>query len=194
MKNKIWLLLLISGGFFYACNSGDYTPKPKGYFRIDLPEKQWEVFDSLEQFRFDYPDYAVVSVDQASHKGDTWVDIYYTPFNAVLHLSYKVIAGNFNTYVEDTRTLALQHLPKANTINDSVFYLPDRAIAGIMYQIGGKGVASPIQFYASDSTRHFIRGALYFNFRPNNDSIAPVIQYVKHDLLHFIRSIEWKEE
>ena len=177
-----------------ACTQSDYSPKPRGYFRIDLPEKQWMTYDSFQYYHFEYPHYAQVILDPFGNKQDEWANIVFPQFKAILHLSYKQIHNNLNVLTEESRSLSLQHLPKANSITDSLFYLPKNNSFGMIYQINGKGVASPIQFYLSDSTNHFIRGALYFNFRPNNDSTAPLINFLKNDILHFIQSVKWENQ
>jgi gliding motility-associated lipoprotein GldD len=188
--------LLISVFFLallYGCEQ-NYSPKPRGFFRIDLPEKRWVKYDSLKQYDFEYPHYAEVIPDSGAPEGESWLNIEFPALKATLHISYKKVDNDLNVFVEDAHTMAMKHLPKANSITDSIISVEEAGLYGILYKIGGKGVASPLQFFVTDSTNHFVRGALYFNFKPNNDSIAPVIQFVKSDVLHFIQSIQWKEK
>jgi len=194
MKNKLGRLLLLFFGvlFFIAGCDQHYSPKPRGWFRIDLPEKEYQLFDSLTNFTFQKPVYARVTDDSYNRDETDWVNLDFGTFQAVIHLSYKSVDHNLNEFVEDARMLALKHLPKANAISDTLLSFPDNKVYGVLYQIGGKGVASPLQFYLTDSTSHFVRGALYFNARPNNDSIAPVIDFLKADVLHFAQSLQWK--
>ncbi|MBW7848122.1 MAG: gliding motility lipoprotein GldD [Bacteroidales bacterium] len=167
-------------------------PKPKGYLRIDLPERAYQPFDSAQHFRFDYSAFA--RVDRADQKAghDDWYTIVYPQFKAEVYVSYKAVDKNLPVFLEDARTLALTHLPKASGIADSIVIVPENKVYGNFYFIQGKGVASPIQFYLTDSVHHFVRGALYFGFRPENDSIAPVIHFLKDDLRHLAGSLEWK--
>ncbi len=167
-------------------------PKPKGFLRIELPKKAYQRYDSAHHFRFDYS--LAAHLEQAKRKSgqDDWLTIVYPQFKAEVYLSYKKVDKNLTVFLEDARTLALKHLPKASGIADSLVILPENRVYGNFYFIHGKGVASPIQFYLTDSVNHFVRGALYFGFRPNNDSIAPVIDFLKADLRQLAATLEWK--
>lgn len=195
MKLKTLFLFFLSFLVFVIILAGceqSYTPKPRGYFRIDLPQKSYIRFEEATAYSFEYPSYAIITSDVYSPNEKDWYNIEFPALKAVLHISFKKVNDDLNLYVEDARTMAFKHLPKANAITDSIIDIPEKNIFGAVYQIQGKGVASPIQFYITDSSKNFVRAALYFNIRPNNDSIAPVIQFVKADLLHFIETLEWK--
>jgi gliding motility-associated lipoprotein GldD len=176
---------------FSACEE-NYTPKPRGYFRIDLPAKSYQLFDDAIHYSFEYSVNAQIEKDQSNTAAVDWFTVHYPQLHADLYLSYKQIDSNLPLFLEDARTMAFKHLPKANSISDSVFHIA-ADVSGLFYFINGKGVASPIQFYVTDSTHNFVRAALYFNFRPNNDSISPVIQHLKADLLHMVESFKWKK-
>ncbi len=170
-----------------------YTPKPRGFLRIDLPENTYLTFDSARHYRFEHATTASIRrADEAGAQQD-WFTIQYPSLKAEIYLSYKAVDNNLAVYLEDARTMALKHLPKASGIADSLIIQPGEKVFGSFYFIQGKGVASPVQFYLTDSTRHFVRGALYFGFRPNNDSIAPVIQFLKKDLRHMVGTFSWKD-
>ncbi len=188
--SKLFFLLLFPL-FLLSCEQV-YTPKPRGYLRIDLPEKAYRSYDSLENYRFSYPTYAKVVNDLFTAEEKDWINIEFPDFDGNLYLSYKAIDNNLSVYVEDARNMLMQHMPKASGISDSLVILPEREIYGVVNQLSGKGVASPLQFYLTDSTNHFIRAALYFNIRPNNDSMAPVIDFIKQDIRHLINTLEWK--
>ncbi len=198
MKSKIrnkgfWLLPAILTAFFvYGC-AQHYTPKPRGYFRIDLPEHQYRVFDSAFPYGFEYPTYARITPDPYFPNEKYWININFPKFKATLHLSYKRVHNNLGTYLEDAHTLVSKHIPKASAINDSVILRRKEKIFGLVYDIEGNGAASPYQFFLTDSVKHFVRGALYFNVEPNNDSLAPVIGFVKKDIRHFIDTFHWKD-
>ena len=108
-----------------------------------------------------------------------------------LHISYKNINNNLGQILEDSRKLAYKHSIKADAIHEQVFIQPERNIYGILYEIDGNA-ASSIQFYVTDSINHYVRGALYFNVEPNKDSLAPVIRFIKDDIIVMIESFEWK--
>lgn len=98
--------------------------------------------------------------------------------------------GNLNAYTEDARTLVYKHTQKANGINEQLIQ-NNFHVGGILYEIGGEA-ASSIQFFMTDSTHHFLRGALYFNVVPNSDSLAPVVSYMKKDMEHLLGTLQWK--
>lgn len=183
------LLLLVLA----SCNN-DYYPKPRGYFRIDLPAKSYIEFDSTSPYTFELPVYAQVFPDTDPHAEPYWINIAFPQFKGTLHLSYKKIDGNLSRYLEDTRTMVMKHIPKASSIDNNAYENPSKKVYGLTYTISGVAAASPFQFYLTDSTQHFVRGALYFNTIPNNDSLAPVIEFLKVDINHLIETFEWKED
>lgn len=190
------LLVLVLAGIaisFSSCSS-DYTPKPRGYFRIALPEKKYSVLDSIYPYTFEYPSYAIITNDPISPEETNWINIEMPVFHGRIHISYKPLTGKNGlvTYTEDARVLALKHMPKASGIRQIAISDPKRSVYGLVYEINGMGAASPYQFYLTDSTKHFIRGSLYFDVIPNNDSLAPVIDFVKTDIQHLFETINWK--
>jgi len=195
MKNKlsIWLtaLALICGTV--SCDrEPNYLPKPRGYFRIDLPEKHYTLVDTLDKYRFECPQYALVTPDPYSPDEKDWVNIEMPTFKGSIHLTHKDVDGNLGVYLEDVHTMVTKHLQKANGVRDSLIVNDAHHVYGLLIEMDGKGVATPMQFYLTDSTRHFVRGALYFNFKPDNDSMQPVINFVRQDIDHLIETFEWK--
>ena len=189
-------LISVTGLFsllFSSCNN-EYTPKPRGYFRIALPEQKYILLDSVFPYRIEYPSYAVITNDPVSPEEKNWINIEMPVFHGRIHISYKTLTdrNSLITYTEDARTLALKHMPKASGIRQIAISDPNRSVYGLVYEINGMSAASPYQFYLTDSTRHFLRGSLYFDAIPNNDSLAPVIDYVKTDLQHLFETISWK--
>jgi gliding motility-associated lipoprotein GldD len=173
-----------------ACNQ-HYSPKPRGYFRIELPARNYVESDSVLPYLFEYPSYANITSDPQSPGEKYWINVNYPQFNATLHLSYRYVSNNLFTYLEDAYTLVSKHIPKADAITDSVIYDPSRQVYGLTYRIEGSGAASPYQFFVTDSTSHFLRGALYFNTTPNNDSLDPVIRFLVGDIKHLINTVHW---
>ncbi len=180
--------LLISG-----CNEDDFIPKPRGYLRLDLPEHSYSKLDSIFPFNFEYSKYARISSDQVTSKNPNWFNIRYPAFRAKIHLSYKSLANtSLYTLQRDAHEMAYKHAPKAVAIREIQIFDPEREVFGLAYDIDGKEAASPFQFYLTDSTNHFIRGALYFNLKPNNDSLSPVIDYIVEDIDRMISTLHWK--
>ena len=185
---------LMAGIVMTQSCSNDYTPKPRGYFRIALPEKKYMLLDSVYPYKFEYPAYARITNDPLSPQEKNWINIEMPVFHGRIHISYKELSDRKRLiqYTEDTRTLALKHMSKASGIRNIAIDDPSRKMYGLVYEINGMGAASPYQFYLTDSTRHFMRGSLYFDAVPNNDSLAPVIDFVKSDIQHLFETINWK--
>jgi len=177
--------------FLSACGD-EYQPKPRAYFRITMPEKDY-VLSQTEQlpYAFNLPAYAQIKpVKQQSEK--YWINIQYPLFDAQLHLSYKAIHHNLDTLLNDMHKMMSKHIPKANAINEQMYLNDNRKVYGMAYNIKGSEAASPFQFYLTDSTHHFVRGALYFNFSPNNDSLRPIIKRLEEDIQEMIETFRWQ--
>jgi len=187
----IWLLIPMLFLFITACDES-YTPKPHGYFRIDLPEHDYIAFDTTFPYAFEYPVYAELSPDPFAPEEPYWMNIEFPDFKGRIHLSYKVVDGNLAKYLEDSRQFVMKHIPKASGINDSLILDRNKALYGLIYHIDGMGAASPCQFFITDSVKHFVRAALYFDVVPNNDSLAPVINHLKKDIEHMLGTFTWK--
>jgi gliding motility-associated lipoprotein GldD len=187
-------LFITAIGLSALVSCGDHTvPRPTGYFRIDLPEKEYRMVDSVFPYRFEMPLYAKIYPDSSSLAEPYWINIAYRPFHAQLHISYKEVHGNLATYLNDAHTLVTKHIPRATAISQQEYVDPADRVYGLVYDISGSDAASPIQFYLTDSTTNFVRGALYFDLVPNNDSLAPVIDFLKEDIRHMINTFRWKK-
>lgn len=194
LKVSAILFLVIAAIFIFASCNNDFTPKPRGYFRIALPEKKYMLLDSVYPYKFEYPAYAHITNDPLSPQEKNWINIELPVFRGRIHISYKPLAdkNSLVQFTEDTRTLALKHMSKASGIRNFAINDPSRKMYGLVYEINGMGAASPYQFYLTDSTSHWLRGSLYFDVVPNNDSLAPVIDFVKADIQHMFETINWK--
>jgi len=179
--------------FLLGCGGDTYTPKPTGYFRIDLPEKSYHQLVSDCPFTFDVPDYAKIVQNVSTPNKPCWFNVEFPKLHASIYLSYKPIETDtsLNTYLEDSRTLAFKHTIKANDIEQKILMFPDKKVYGLIYTIEGNA-ASSYQFHLTDSTNHFLRGSLYFNNIPNQDSIQPVLDFVKKDIERIYQTFEWK--
>ena len=180
--------------FLAACTNSDYYPKPRGFFRIDLPAKTYQPFDSIFPYTFRYSTAAAITFDRYTDQNKYWLNLDYPDYKARIHISYKNL-DNYPLYqlTEDARSLAYKHAPMAIGIQESDYANPEHQVFGHAYRILGRDAASPYQFYLSDSSRHFLRGALYFNISPNNDSLQPVIDHIIDDIDYLIQSFRWQE-
>ena len=194
MKNKLSILLVAAIiAIAVSCDrQSGYLPKPRGYFRIDLPEKAYTKVDTIERYGFECPQYALVTPDPYSPDEKNWVNIEMPQFKGSIHLTHKSVNDNLGEYLEDVHTMVTKHLQKANGVRDSLIVNEEHKVYGLLIEMDGKGVATPMQFYLTDSTRNFVRGALYFNFVPDNDSMQPVINFIREDIDHLIETFEWK--
>ena len=164
----------------------NYTPKPNGYFRLDLPLKEYEIAELKCPFIFQYAKYAEIN----ERKEDCWFNINYKFCNAKLHMSYKKINNNLNKHIENTNDLAYKHTKVAEGITEQAYQNTAKNLYGIVYDFQGN-TATSMQFYLTDSIKHFVRGALYFETEIN-DSIIPINNFLKNDIYHLIESWEWK--
>ncbi len=175
---------------FSSCES-EFTPKPKGYFRIDFPTKKYKQLDMECPFSFEIPEYCKAIAYNGNQYERCWMNLDFTNYNAKIHISYFDIKNDLSKHLEDSRSLAYKHTVKADGIEEMPFMNPVKKVYGLVYSISGNA-ASSLQFYITDSTSHFVRGALYFNASPNSDSTAPVLKFISADVTKMIETFEWK--
>ena len=181
--------------FSFACNS-PYTPKPPGYFKISFPEKRYQAFNEPGYpYSFEYPVYANV-VKDSTFFGDAtenpwWVNIDFPQFSGRIYLSYKIVGQyKLEKLLNDAFNLTNKHSIKASYIDDSVLSTPNH-VHGMFFRVEGD-VATASQFFLTDSTKNFLRGALYFDATPNADSLKPVNDFLVQDMKHLINTFHWK--
>jgi gliding motility-associated lipoprotein GldD len=178
-----------------SCNS-PFTPKPRGYFKIQFPERKYQLFDQPGYpYAFEYPVYSNVLKDSTffgeATENPWWVNIDFPQFHGKIYISYKEIGANkFDKLLNDAFNLTNKHSQKAYSIDDSLIITPNN-VTGMFFKIGGD-VATSYQFFLTDSVRHFLRGALYFEASPNQDSIGMVNDFVAEDMRHLINTFRWK--
>ncbi len=192
LKSNILISFLFIALTIISCNSEDYTPKPRAYFRIDLPQKTYQKFDTIFPYSFEYPTYAIIKRDNKSNAENFWMNIHFPEYKATIHLTYKPVRNNLDSLIESSRKFVDKHINKASSIKEKAYDNPENLIYSIVYNIKGNEVASPYQFFATDKKKHFLRGALYFNMQPKNDSLAPVIEFIEKDIDHLISTLKWK--
>lgn len=207
-------LLAVSCILFTSCNS-PYVSKKKGYFKIKLPERGYQKFDREGfPYSFEYPVYARIVQDStyfdSNPENPYWINIDFPSFNGRIFLSYKIIGGKalykvkqpdgkykdslgtniYDKMVADAFTLTNKNNVVSNSIKDSLILTPN-GIGGIFFKVGGNA-ATAKQFFLTDTTKNFLRGALYFDVTPNADSLMPVQDFLQVDLEHIINSFRWK--
>ena len=205
--------LLFVAALLFSCNS-TYTSKKTGYFKIDFPQKKYDTFQRPGfPFSFEYPVYAKVLQDStyfdSSPENPYWINIDFPQFNGRIFLSYKIVGGNamykvkqsdgkykdstginhFDNMVSDAFNLTNKNQSVAGSIKDSLVHTP-KGLTGVFFKVGGNA-ATPMQFFLSDTSRNFIRGALYFAVTPNIDSMKPVYDFFEIDIRHLINTFKW---
>ena len=184
------LLILIICWLFLSC-SQDFLPKPKGYNRIQLPTPAYQALPDTLPYQFDYSVHADLLPDTSWLSERYWVDIHYPYFDAFIQLTYKPINKDslVEGYLNDSYKLTSQHNVKAYSIEERILYLKSGNIASVTELEGD--VPSQFQFHITDSTEHFLRGALYFSTATKNDSLSPSIEYIKKDMVHMLNTLSW---
>ncbi|WP_075350147.1 gliding motility lipoprotein GldD [Algoriphagus marinus] len=170
----------------------NYLPKPPGYNRIDLPQHQFVKLEEGYPYSLEYSESSQVEKDSFNLNEDTWINLNYVDFGAKVHLTYKKIDGenvNFKMLSEDAFRLTAKHQKKAYGIEEAILVTP-QGYSGVVAELEGE-VPTQFQFFVTDSTHHFLRGALYFNTALKNDSLAPVIEYIKVDMAHLMNSVKF---
>jgi gliding motility-associated lipoprotein GldD len=192
MALGMFIILLLA-----SCNTNYTVNKKRGFFKIEFPEKQYRAFDQPGYpYTFEYPEYATIIKDstffEARPENDWWINIDFQRFGGRVFVSYKEIGKNkFDSLVNDAYTMSYkQHTYKASSIEDSLLQTTT-GNRGVFFRLAGN-TATANQFFLTDSTRHFLRGALYFDATPNEDSLSIVNDFLRQDLLHLINTLKWK--
>lgn len=187
--------LLLAALFLSGCSSAsDYTPKPKGYNRIDLPAPRYQQIPGGHPYSFEYSQHAKVLRDSSYLAQPHWLNIYYPELHANVQITYMDVQRDrklYNKMMEDARKLTGKHQIKATAIDERTLVSPNGMRASV-FELQGE-VPSQFQLYTTDSTKHFFRGALYFRTATDNDSLAPVIEYVKRDMVKMFNTLTYKK-
>ena len=189
----ILLCIIIFSLLFFGC-SDDFSPKPRGYNRIDLPAHQYRQLGDSHPYSFEYSVHAQVLKDTSYIAEPHWIDIWYPQFRSNIQITYKSIKKEKKTLEElinDSYKLKDGHNKKAYAIDETT--VKKNGKTATVFQLEGE-VPSQFQFYVTDSTDHYLRAVLYFRTSLKNDSLAPVINYMKDDMMHILETLEWKKQ
>ncbi len=191
-KNFIFFLFIIC---IVACKEKSVN-KPKGYFKINLPQHQYQVFNQPNYpYSFEYPIYATVVKDTSffgeATENPWWINIDFPTMSGKIYCSYKEIGKyKLDSLLRHSFRLSDAHSSKASSKEDSLITTPNN-VHGMLFQLGGN-VATANQFFVTDSSKHFLRGALYFDASPNEDSLKIVNDFLLQDMRHLISTLKWK--
>lgn len=194
MKIRIKLAALLAVLVLFSSCSEEYLPKPKGYNRIDVPAHKYQALTEKHPYTFSYSQNAKILRDSSTIAEPHWIDIYYPQFQSNIQLTYKPVKGKskgLQEHIDDSHKLAYKHNIKAYSI-DQIDIKTPKGYSATVFELTGE-VPSQFQFYITDSTRHFLRGAVYFKTATRNDSLAPLIEYMKYDVMELLNTLEWKD-
>lgn len=194
-KYRLLIFTAILAGI-YGCKEVP-VPKPTGYFRIDLPERQYRIFDQGDMknklpLSFEYPAYGQLTFPAGNASEQGWFNIEFPSYKARIYLTYKDINKNFESLMEQTYKMNVKnHISKADAIDEKIINNRKNKVYGILYDLKGN-TATAVQFYVTDSVKHYLRGSLYFSAEPDADSLEPVINFFRGDIEHLIETLKWK--
>jgi gliding motility-associated lipoprotein GldD len=189
---KIFAAIALSSLIFSCKNEkATGTPKPYGYFRIEMPENAYQKYETAEEpYIFEFSQ--IAEIKKLSEKnGEEWLNIIYPQHKATIYLTYRPVKNNLDTIINDSHYFTYRHTIKADAIEESLYLFPEKKVYGLLSDIEGNA-ASPLQFLLTDSVSNFIRGSLYFEVEPNIDSVAPVVDFIRKDIVHLMQTFEWK--
>ena len=217
MNIKNILLGIAIAGLLSACGGGDYSPKPQAYLRIDMPEHNYWLVDSLcshpgdtlifgddtmiaitgscKTFPFTFEANECVELkEKDAPKGEEWIDLVYPQWDGVVFLSYRRMHSpdELKVNIDDAIRFMEQHYKVASGVEEQGYEDRENRVFGTVYYLKGSKVASTCQFWLTDSTTNFLRGSLFLNRTPNNDSLAPVLEYIQTDIEHLVETLRWR--
>ncbi|WGH74692.1 gliding motility lipoprotein GldD [Tenacibaculum tangerinum] len=179
--------LLISILFLISCGE-ETLPKPKGYLSLEYPDKAYKKINLYRPYIFE-----INNIAKSKDLPKNWMNVEYPALKASVDITYRAIEGNLRELLIESEKLVFEHAIKADQITAPVEYAnPNTKVYGSLYQILGNA-ASQVQFHATDSTKHFLKGSLFFYTKPNYDSILPAVEYIKKDMIHMMETLEWKD-
>ncbi len=196
MKTSLLITLIFLGAI--GCHEVN-VPKPRGHFRIDLPQHQYVLFNEPSgsktniPLEFEYPKYGHLTFREEKGVDPGWFNIEFPAYKAKIYLTYKDVNNDLDNLLDQSYDLNVKnHVSKADAIKEQVYSNRENKVYGILYDLKGN-TASAVEFYVTDSVSHYLRGSLYFSTAPNADSLAPVIDFFREDITHLIETLKWKK-
>ncbi len=180
------ILIVVIGVLLSTCNSRDTLPKPKAFLRLAYDDSNYQKMTNECPYIFELSDKAKVNPNSKC-----WMTIQYPNLKASLNITYRPVENNLRELFLESEKLTYKHSIKADGISAQPYENKSKRVYGSLLEVTGNA-ASPLQFHLTDSTKHFITGALYFEVQPNYDSILPAIKHVERDIKHLMETLEWK--
>ncbi|RHJ92415.1 gliding motility protein GldD [Parabacteroides bouchesdurhonensis] len=192
MKKQVPICVVVL--VFWCCSCTEYTPKPRGYFRIEPASAHYQKLplDNLP-YTFNVSQLSTVELPQVDNKTAGWINLSYPSLGAKIYCSYfPVTPLSLHQIENESRELVSRQTKNPDFIQEKAYSNPEEHVYGSLFLLD-EGSASPIQFMLTDSVSNFFRGALYYDCKPNADSLAPVTQYLREDIIELIQSFSWKK-
>jgi len=186
LKKQLVFSLIFIGLMIVSSCKDDVLPKPSSYLRLDYTEAKYANFESQCPFTFEMNSEAVIKGEK-----DCGFTISYPKMKATIYLTYKPVNNDIDKLLRDAQKLTYEHVIKADDILEQPYLNPSKKVYGMFYQVDGNA-ATNSQFYATDSTKHFITASVYFYAKPNFDSIMPAASYVRNDMQRLLETLKWK--
>ncbi len=183
-RQEFILLAIIISLLVTSCNE-EVLPKPKAFLRLAYHDATYQKITSDCPYVFEFSNKATVSSDEKC-----WINISYPTLRASLNITYRPVQNNLMELLQESEKLTYNHAIKADGISAQPFADLTKKVYGALSEVTGNA-ASPLQFHLTDSTRHFLTGALYFEVQPNYDSILPAVKYIEKDIKHLMETLEW---
>ncbi|MGY5355249.1 gliding motility lipoprotein GldD [Wenyingzhuangia sp. IMCC45467] len=180
------LPVFLSFSFFITSCNNNVVPKPNGYLKLNYPKATYQKSNSQLPYSFKYSTQAIFNLQH-----NLWSDLHYPKLKADINMTYQKVDNNIKDLISDAEKLTYKHALKADNIEMHPYENTHKKVYAKLFEVSGNA-ASSIQFQVTDSTKHFLSGALYFNTSPNYDSILPAINYIKKDIEMLIETLEWK--
>ncbi|MEC4004176.1 gliding motility lipoprotein GldD [Flavobacterium sp. SUN052] len=181
----IGLIIVFNGLLLTSCKD-DVLPKPSSQLRLDYPVAKYAAFENHCPFTFDMNEDAVIKEEK-----DCGFTISYPKMKATIYLTYKPVHGDIDKLLRDAQKLTYEHVIKADDILEQPYINPKSKVYGMFYKVSGNA-ATNAQFYATDSTKHFLTASVYFYAKPNFDSIMPAADYIRNDMQTLMETLKWK--
>lgn len=180
---KVTFLLFIFVAI--SCNK-DTLPKPKAQLRLEYRDPIYQNTLTNCPYSFQFSKQAITKINSKC-----WINIEYPELNASINITYRPVNNNLKELFQESEKLTFNHSIKADKISSVPFENYKNKTYGAVFRVSGNA-ASPIQFHLTDSAKHFLTGAVYFNVQPNYDSILPAVNYLEKDIKHLMESLEWQ--
>lgn len=194
-RREVLLIACILLATLAACSHGnDYVPKPRTYLRFDFAPKQYTLCDTLPlPFTFERATESQMVLKKQA-RNMVWVDLTYPQYKGIVFLSYLPLHGveNLAKQVDTSYRLLKMHFDRSSGVEERQYVDEDNRVFATTYLLKGASVASTYQFWATDSSDHFLRGSLYLDCPPSNDSLAPILDYLRQDLVHLLETLRWR--